>query len=113
MEQSPTTHRQPCGDLSRPYAERIDVPITDEHLDRGWLAVASLLESQPFKLKLKLGGCSIGMVSHDPAPTMQVASLRSKHGGEWALSEQPICSPQTAKLGFEDWRSRSEFWFAL
>jgi hypothetical protein len=93
MEQSPTTHRQPCGDLSRPYAERIDVPITDEHLDRGWLAVASLLESQPFKLKLKLGG---------PPPTMQVASLRSKHGGEWAQSGQLICSPQNAKLGFEE-----------
>jgi len=66
------------------------------------ISIVGGLESQPFKLKLKLGG---------PPHTMQVASLRSKHGGEWAQSGQLICSPQTAKLGFGE--SAFQFWFAL
>jgi hypothetical protein len=60
--------------FSRQYAELIDVPIANEHLDRGYhclivvasLGVASLLESQTFKLRL---GCCIGIVSHDPSPS--------------------------------------------
>jgi hypothetical protein len=49
-----------CRDFSRRYAELIDVPIADEHLDRRQhylaaahsLGVASLPESQALKLKL-------------------------------------------------------------
>jgi hypothetical protein len=61
-------------DFPRRHAELIDVPIADDHLDRGChflIAVASLgvalpLESQALKLKLD---CCIGIVSHNPSPS--------------------------------------------
>jgi hypothetical protein len=61
-------------DFPRRHAELIDVPIADDHLDRGChflIAVASLgvalpPESQALKLKLD---CCIGIVSHDPSPS--------------------------------------------
>ena len=59
-------------DLSRQHAELIDIPIPNEHLDRGHycliavvsLGVASLLKPQ----MLELGDCRIRIVSHDPFP---------------------------------------------
>ena len=64
-------------DLSRQYAEFIDVPVADDHLDRGChsqIAAASLgatmsfLESQALKLVLKLGGRRIVIISHVTRP---------------------------------------------
>jgi hypothetical protein len=63
-------------DLSRQYAELIDVPIADEHLDRGChsliaagsLGAMSLLESQAFKRVLRLGGRRIVIISHVTRP---------------------------------------------
>ena len=84
-----------CCNFSRQYAELIDVPIADEHLDRGHhclsaivsLGPMSLLHSQAFKLMLKLGGRRIVIIGHNPVPlTMQVANFCSKYGGEWAQS---------------------------
>src|ERR1700758_1043487 len=62
--------------FSRQYAELIDVPIANEHLDRGYhclivvasLGVASsLLKSQ--MLESKRNRWCIGIVSHDPSPS--------------------------------------------
>jgi len=60
-------------DLSRQYAELIDIPVADEHLDCGqhFLTAAqsvSLLESQAFKLMLKLDGRRIVIISHVTRP---------------------------------------------
>jgi hypothetical protein len=71
------------------------VPIADEHLDRrhhcliaiASLGAMSLLESQAFKIMLKLGGRRIEIISHLTVTlTMQVANFCSKNGGEWAQS---------------------------
>jgi hypothetical protein len=74
-------------DFPRRHAELIDVPIADDHLDRGQhslsLGVAVPLGSQALNLKLN---CCIGIVSHDPVPlTMKAANFRSEHGGGWAF----------------------------
>ena len=74
-------------DLPCRHAELIDVPIADDHLDRGQhflsLGVAVPLGSQALNLKLN---CCIGIVSHDPVPlAMKAANFRSEHGGAWAF----------------------------
>jgi hypothetical protein len=66
------------------------VPIADGHLDRGCdflTATLSLGVTLPFgsqTLKLKLD-CCIGIVDHNPSPTIQAAKFCSKHGGGWAF----------------------------
>jgi hypothetical protein len=67
-------------DLSRQYAELIDVPIANEHLDRRYLivgisrTVAPPLRPQTFDFEINHRHVSI--VSHDPSPS-QCRSLSS------------------------------------
>ena len=91
-------------DLSRQYAELIDVPVADDHLDRGChsqIAAASLgatmsfLKSQALKLMLKIGGRRIVIISHLTRPPYNpVANFRSKHGGEVAAAGKERPSPR-------------------
>jgi len=76
--------------FSRQYAELIDVPIANEHLDSGChrlivgvsLGLASSLQ-RPQMLEFEHTGWCISVVSHDPSPSqMQVSNFCSKHGGE-------------------------------
>src|SRR5262249_3615025 len=75
----------------RQYAELIDVPIPNEHLDRGHycliavvsLGVASLLEPQ----MLELGDCRIRIVSHDPSPSQCRLSISAPNV---AVSGRPL-----------------------
>jgi len=97
MEQSPTTHRQPCGDLSRPYAERIDVPSTDEHLDRGWAWVATI-QTQAQARRPAPQRCKLPAF----APNMAVSGRNP--GNLFARRKPPNWGLRSP---------RSEFWFAL
>ena len=88
-DQTSTTHLA-RRDLSRPHAQFIDVPLADDHLDRGCRFRPG--EALPLKfsqaLKLKLAYC-ISIVSHDPSPlVMHVANFCSKHGGRWAAQKE-------------------------
>ena len=60
-------------DLSRQHAKFIDVPVADEHLDRGYhsliaaapLGIAPPLSPQAFEIDCRY----ISIVSHDPSPS--------------------------------------------
>ena len=92
--------------FSRQYAELIDVPIANEHLDSGChrlivgvsLGLASSLQ-RPQMLEFEHTGWCISVVSHDPSPlTMHVANFGAKHGGEWAPSRRNLGSLFVCKL---------------
>jgi hypothetical protein len=76
-------------DLSRQYAELIDVPIANEHLDRGYL-VAAISRTvapplRPQSLYFEVDGRHISIVNHDPFPlTMHAPNFRSNRGDEVA-----------------------------
>jgi hypothetical protein len=59
--------------FSRQFAELIDVPIANKHLDSGCIAGVSLgLASslpRPQMLEFEHGGCCISIVSHGPSPS--------------------------------------------
>src|SRR5215471_17161431 len=86
--------------FSRQYAELIDVPIANEHLDSGChrliVGVSLGLASSPQRpqmFEFEHTGWCISIVSHDPSPlTMQVANLGAKHGAEWAPSRRNLGS---------------------
>jgi hypothetical protein len=85
--------------FSRQYAELIDVPIANKHLDSGChcliagvpLGLASSLPRSQM-LEFEHGGCCISMVSHGPSPSQYIANFGAKHGGEWAPSRRNLGS---------------------
>jgi hypothetical protein len=74
-------------DLARQDAEFVDVPITDEHFDRGqyFLTVASsLVITSPLAQQMieQIDGFPIRIVSHDPTPLIQRHQLPAQ---SWRL----------------------------
>jgi hypothetical protein len=74
-------------DLSRQYAELIDVPIADEHLDRGYLIVGiSRTVAPPFRpqaFDFQIDDRHISIVSHHHPLTMQVLSSAPNMAVSW------------------------------
>ena len=73
-------------DLARQDAEFVDVPITDEHFDRGqyFLTVASsLVITSPLAQQMieQIDGFPIRIVSHDPTPSYNATNFRPNRGG--------------------------------
>jgi hypothetical protein len=73
-------------DLTRQDAEFVDVPITDEHFDRGqyFLTVASsLVITSPLAQQMieQIDGFPIRIVSHDPTPSYNATNFRPNRGG--------------------------------
>ena len=73
-------------DLARQDAEFVDVPITDEHFDRGqyFLTVASsLVITSPLAQQMieQIDGFPIRIVSHDPTPADNATNFRPNRGG--------------------------------
>jgi hypothetical protein len=90
------------GPLSRQHAKFIDVPIADEHLDRGYhsliaatpLGIAPPFSPQAFEIDCRY----ISIVSHDPSPSQAGLRLCPKDGGEVAARQISVDTDQILAL---------------
>src|SRR6478672_1002920 len=103
-------------DLARQDAEFVDVPITDEHFDRGqyFLTVASsLVITSPLAQQMieQIDGFPIRIVSHDPTPphttpptSGPIVAVRWRDViGGWSLDQGAISGASCSGTG--SWRA--------
>jgi len=106
-----------CRDFPRRHAKFIDIPITDDHLNRGRrrliadasddasLGVASPVVVWLLAQTLKLNLCCIGIVSHDSPHQFCEIMLSMLCGGNHprhyqSISTKPLCFGHSRGYGF-------------